>query len=300
VAAWDDRTMHDETGFDAWLETDEGQRWPIDSNCPIGRSPSNRVVIPDRKVSRRHAVVHRQDVHEFFLVDLGSQNGSYVNGLRVALPVLLKDGDRITLGQYDLNFHQSAEIANNNTTASHSQTLVDVKSKKCFMLLADIVNSTRLCEEHEPAQWASLVGSWTGNCSDLIKIHGGAINKYLGDGFLAIWPMDPNRKHHITSGLNALINVQEESPLPFRLVLHAGEVMTGGGRTLGEDSLSGMELVLLFRMERLASKLGNTFLCSSAVHKTIGKDFTFVSLGEHQVEDYIDHEPKFFYGISRG
>lgn len=300
MTAWDDRTMQDETGLDAWLETDAGQRWPIDSNCPIGRSPSNRVVIPDRKVSRRHAVVHRQDVHEFFLVDLGSQNGSYVNGLRVALPVLLKDGDRITLGQYDLKFHQSAENANNNTIAAHSQTLVDVKSKKCFMLLADIVNSTRLCEEHEPAQWASLVGSWTGDCSDLIKRHGGAINKFLGDGFLAIWPMDPNRKQHITSGLHALIDVQEESPLPFRLVLHAGEVMTGGGRTLGEDSLSGMELVLLFRMERLASKLGNTFLCSSEVHKTIGEDFTFISLGEHQVEDYIDHEPKFFYGIRRG
>lgn len=300
MTAWDDRTMQDENGLDAWLETDAGQRWPIDSNCPIGRSPSNRVVIPDRKVSRRHAVVHRQDVHEFFLVDLGSQNGSYVNGLRVALPVLLKDGDRITLGQYDLKFHQSAENAINNTTAAHSQTLVDVKSKKCFMLLADIVNSTRLCEEHEPAQWASLVGSWTGDCSDLIKRHGGAINKFLGDGFLAIWPMDPSRKQHITSGLHALIDVQEESPLPFRLVLHAGEVMTGGGRTLGEDSLSGMELVLLFRMERLASKLGNTFLCSSEVHKTIGEDFTFISLGEHQVEDYIDHEPKFFYGIRRG
>ena len=300
MTAWDDRTMQDENGLDAWLETDAGQRWPIDSNCPIGRSPSNRVVIPDRKVSRRHAVVHRQDVHEFFLVDLGSQNGSYVNGLRVALPVLLKDGDRITLGQYDLKFHQSAENAINNTTAAHSQTLVDVKSKKCFMLLADIVNSTRLCEEHEPAQWASLVGSWTGDCSDLIKRHGGAINKFLGDGFLAIWPMDPSRKQHITSGLHALIDVQVESPLPFRLVLHAGEVMTGGGRTLGEDSLSGMELVLLFRMERLASKLGNTFLCSSEVHKTIGEDFTFISLGEHQVEDYIDHEPKFFYGIRRG
>ena len=299
MAAWDDRTMQDETGFNAWLETDEGQKWPIDSNCPIGRSPSNRVVIPDRKVSRRHAVVHRQDAHEFFLVDLGSQNGSYVNGLRVALPVLLKDGDCITLGQYDLKFHQIEEVASNNSVASHSHTLVDVKSKKCFMLLADIVSSTRLCEEYEPAQWASLVGSWTGNCGDLIKRHGGAINKYLGDGFLAIWPLDPQRKQHITSGLTALIALQEESPLPFRLVLHAGEVMTGGGPSLGEDSLSGMELVLLFRMERLASKHGHTFLCSSAVHQAIGSDFTLVSLGEHQVEDYVDQEPKPFYGISR-
>lgn len=125
--------MQDDTGIDAWLETDEGQRLPIDSNCPIGRSPSNRMVIPDRKVSRRHAVVHRQDVHEFFLVDLGSQNGSYVNGLRVALPERLKDGDRITLGQYDLKFHQSAETANNDVSASYSHTLVDVRSRTCFM-----------------------------------------------------------------------------------------------------------------------------------------------------------------------
>ena len=37
----------------------------------------------------------------------------------------------------------------------------------------------------------------------------------------------------------------------------------------------------------------------SAVYKAIGSDFTLVSLGEHQVEDYVDQEPKPFYGIRR-
>jgi adenylate cyclase len=75
-----------------WLEGgSNGQRWPIGPACTIGRGQKNDIVLEDRQVSRRHALIHRQDQDEFWLVDLGSGNGSFVNSRRVTLSTRLRD-----------------------------------------------------------------------------------------------------------------------------------------------------------------------------------------------------------------
>lgn len=71
----------------------------------IGRSPDNTIVLPDRWASRNHAQLRATETGEFYLTDLGSGNGSVVNGERVTMPVALKDGDLITIGHSQLEFH---------------------------------------------------------------------------------------------------------------------------------------------------------------------------------------------------
>ncbi len=78
----------------------------------IGRSPDNTIVLPDRWASRNHAQLRATETGEFYLTDLGSGNGSVVNGERVTMPVILKDGDLITIGHSQLEFHhRSSESA---------------------------------------------------------------------------------------------------------------------------------------------------------------------------------------------
>lgn len=60
----------------------------------IGRSPACEIVIDDKRISRTHAKV-RVDGHRVVLEDLGSTNGTWVNGLRIAEPVTLGHGDEI-------------------------------------------------------------------------------------------------------------------------------------------------------------------------------------------------------------
>ncbi|HYQ17572.1 MAG TPA: ATP-binding protein [Polyangiaceae bacterium] len=74
-----------------------GQEFKIDSVASIGRSPEATVMVDDPGVSRLHARIRRGAVGMFELEDLGSKNGTYLNGVRVE-HALAKLGDKIRLG----------------------------------------------------------------------------------------------------------------------------------------------------------------------------------------------------------
>jgi hypothetical protein len=71
----------------------------------IGRLAECDIPLADANVSRRHAEVRRQDDH-FVVVDLGSTNGTRVNGAGVKERAL-NDGDEITVGSTTLKFEAS-------------------------------------------------------------------------------------------------------------------------------------------------------------------------------------------------
>jgi two-component system cell cycle response regulator len=70
------------------------------SGSRIGRSIDNNIQLPDESVSRYHAFVGHDDEDRIRLTDLGSTNGTYINGRRLPprTPACLRDGDRIQLG----------------------------------------------------------------------------------------------------------------------------------------------------------------------------------------------------------
>jgi hypothetical protein len=74
----------------------------VDLEASIGRELDNSLRLPDPSISRHHAVI-RQANGGFEIQDLGSSNGVLVNGTRMET-ALLKDGDRVTLGQVQLTY----------------------------------------------------------------------------------------------------------------------------------------------------------------------------------------------------
>ena len=75
-----------------------GSEHPLDGELTLGREPATAdVVIPDPGVSRRHARVLAHD-GEVIVEDLGSSNGTYVNGHRITGPVPLGPADELQLG----------------------------------------------------------------------------------------------------------------------------------------------------------------------------------------------------------
>ena len=63
----------------------------------VGRAPECDCVVPEDCASRRHAEIWREG-DRWFLRDLGSRNGTRLNGMRVAGRVEIRAGDRVSLG----------------------------------------------------------------------------------------------------------------------------------------------------------------------------------------------------------
>lgn len=84
------------------------ERWILDKDeFTIGRDARNPIHLPNRQVSRRHARLKKRD-DGFVLEDLGSKNGTFVNGERIQAPHRLQDGDIVNIGvAYRLTFVDS-------------------------------------------------------------------------------------------------------------------------------------------------------------------------------------------------
>ena len=76
----------------------------------IGRSARNDLCVEDPFASRLHAEIRRKGDH-FWVSDLGSANGTLVNGTRLAAPVQLHDRDLIRIGETEIEYSERADTA---------------------------------------------------------------------------------------------------------------------------------------------------------------------------------------------
>ena len=101
--SYDEHVVSDQPN--AWLEGPDGHQHFIQAGVStIGRLSESEIVINDQNVSRRHAELHAVG-DDYELVDLGSTNGSKINGQRVRRQIL-SDGDQVTFGAITLRFRR--------------------------------------------------------------------------------------------------------------------------------------------------------------------------------------------------
>jgi pSer/pThr/pTyr-binding forkhead associated (FHA) protein len=95
------------------IEDDEGRKTVVPfvrEEITIGRQEGNTIRLTERNVSRRHARLLRQNGH-VVVEDLGSSNGTRINGERISGQSAIKDGDLIQIGDYDLALQSEAAAA---------------------------------------------------------------------------------------------------------------------------------------------------------------------------------------------
>jgi pilus assembly protein CpaF len=73
----------------------------------IGRVQGNDIVLPKGNVSKRHARIVLKD-GKFIIVDLKSTNGTYVNGRKITSPLVVKDSDKIYIGDFIVGVDEAA------------------------------------------------------------------------------------------------------------------------------------------------------------------------------------------------
>jgi len=125
---------------------------PFYSRLNIGRQSTNDIALPDRTVSKRHAIVGRVK-GQTVVKDLGSRNGTFVNGEKVEKSILLS-GDRLKVGSVSLRFFLEEEssdikLAESDTDSQGKQKLGE------YLLEAGLVDEftlLRVLDEEEKSQ----------------------------------------------------------------------------------------------------------------------------------------------------
>jgi len=81
-----------------------GRRYPLGDEITVGRAAGCQVTVDDTYVSQLHARVFTRD-GQLFVEDLGSTNGTYLNRVKVAGPMVMQKGDRLQVGNTVLEVH---------------------------------------------------------------------------------------------------------------------------------------------------------------------------------------------------
>src|SRR2546427_7343380 len=133
---------------------------------------------------------------------------------------------------------------------------------------------------------------------DILDRHGGIVNKFLGDGFLALFgaPLEaPDPAHRAVAAAremleaNARVNEATSWPLRMGIGIHIGEVVAGniGSPRRKEYTVIGDTVNFAARLEALNKEFNTQFLISSDVHEALGDDGKdAVSLGVAPVSGY--------------
>jgi adenylate cyclase len=96
------------------LETD----FELTEHSTVGRHPKNSIRLHDREVSKEHAIIDKRG-DQFFLQDLNSSNGTFVNNRRVKEAVL-QDGDELLFGSLKLRYIAAHQEEEEGTPAHNS------------------------------------------------------------------------------------------------------------------------------------------------------------------------------------
>jgi adenylate cyclase len=160
----------------------------------------------------------------------------------------------------------------------------DLRSERknvCVMFL-DIRNFTAYAEKRSPEEVVDYLESLFEFMVEIVNRHHGIVNKFLGDGFMAVFGAPLSDGSDCLNGLEAareiLSRVESEVadgrvlPTTVGIGLHAGEAVTGsiGSSVRREYTVIGDVVNLASRIEQLNKQLGSRLLISEVVWESLG------------------------------
>jgi pSer/pThr/pTyr-binding forkhead associated (FHA) protein len=276
----------------AWLLDESGRRTDLTGNFTVGRAPANTMSIndPDQRVSQYHARFEQDGNGRFALEDRHSTNGTFVNERRITRRELA-DGDKIRFGSRVVYTFKCPEHRGASQAASESY--IEVTSRgyeehEYWFLIGDVKGSSELARTLESALFARLLTDWASRCRDATEPHGGTMANRTGDGWLILFQADiEGTAKRLATALVGLKAMQKQSKPAFRVSIHRGKAMLGGGVRAGEENVLSAELHQAFRMEKIAAKLKEDMVASAAAALELQKVLKCSLLpGEHELPGF--------------
>jgi adenylate cyclase len=260
--------------------SDTGESFPLEAFNLIGRGEDATLRLVHGSVSRRHATL-RQDGTQYWLSDLGSVNGTYLNQVAVTTARAVEPGDSIQFGTVACVFHQERESEGAGPAGDQTQVVqaigIPVQTLRATLLVGDLKGYSALSAQVGAESVADLLREWYADCERVLQPRGAIIDKYIGDAVFAYWLSDdPETRFRaleaarLLSGppilpapVRARLNAVHGTDVSCHLGLNVGSIALGAmGRSV--NTAVGESVNLTFRIEALTRDLGVRILAGSA------------------------------------
>ena len=193
----------------AWIQI-EGKNvkhdMPHAKNFCIGRNSECDLQLDDPMASRNHAILQHTGQGAYYLIDIASKNGCFLNSKRITAPTALKDGDEFRIGDTVFLFGQNAaseEKIDPSATMVVTQEVSKLDIQDITILVADIRGFTALTESLPIEQLSLIMNQWFAEVTDCIAKHNGILDKFIGDSVYARWSSHDNAADPIILALKA-------------------------------------------------------------------------------------------------
>ncbi len=286
---------------------DSGELFELGDVALIGRGDTVTVRLADASVSRQHATIRFED-RNFWLVDLGSANGTFVNGMALTSARALRSGDRLQFGKAILIFEETVSTATVGATYEEKTQISRLapqpsKNMPTTIMVADLKGFTAICALLSSGQVADLLREWYADCELILKRYGASIDKFIGDCVFAYWHgTDADIRERAVQAALALRAIEQVPASPTRMLLraeHGIRLDCGVGLHLGQVAVGSMgkgintalgdAVNVAFRIENLTRAIGRPILVSAAfLDGWQGAGDLFDPCGVHAIKGHPD------------
>jgi adenylate cyclase len=252
----------------------------------IGRDKGNDIVVADRLVSRNHAIVRRLGKSDYYLIDSGSANGSYLNGRRISMPTPLRHRDQIAIGSATFTFDQDDTVYSTTAqTTDTESTLVSaqVRIQQICILVADIRGFTSLSETIPIQTLTKIMSEWFQSVSAGIQASDGVVEKFIGDCVYARWDVSGDPDSHVYNALRSALEIFRITDafntvypdLPQALRIGVGINIGQAAINVGQDFAAvGDAVNTTFRLESATKELGCDIVLGQDAYRHLPPPFT--------------------------
>ena len=242
--------------------------------------------LPDDLISRNHAVIQRMGDGHYYLIDMGSRNGSFVNDTRVTVPRVLNEGDTISVGTGLLTFHSPASSARQpgQVVEAIDKTRVHFFPRLITVLVIDIRGFTKLAQELDQSVLCNLIAAFFSRSGAIVRARGSWSQKYIGDAIMAVWVhrSAEGGRAEIFSALRASTEIAEMTSKIATEFAFSKPIQVGAGLNTGFASIGNAGTGDDIDFTALGDTVNATFRIESST-KEIGSD---LALGKNTY-DYL-------------
>lgn len=172
---------------------------------------------------------------------------------------------------------------------------------RAAIMICDLRDFTKISDNWPRDDVIDLLNDYFDAMSDPIARHGGEILKFIGDGLLAIFPLDrPNacanllravaEARQAMTALNQRNNGTGRAPLNYGIGVHVGDVMYGniGSTTRLDFTVIGPAVNMASRLEALTKQIGKPVLLSRDFAELVTPEFELERIGHHAVRGFSE------------